>query len=234
MSALSLREVTDELLRQEDVLRQGGGEDGQRRQRKHGRLPVRERLDLLLDEGSRFFEFGLWAADGMYSEWGDVPAAGIVTGFGRVCGRPCLIAANDATVKAGAMFPQSVQPAIFVVIAGALFFRRGTTAGAWACLVLGIGYAAVGALGGWAALGKSLQLTDWPFFAWDHTKPPTRALVGMPLSAAVLLIVSLCTARWASDESRAAEHAVWLNRMWFTPGGWTRAARPASSWRRFV
>jgi acetyl-CoA carboxylase carboxyltransferase component len=104
-----LREITDELFRQEEVLRQGGGPDGHARQRRLGRLPVRERLTLLLDEGRPFFELGIWAAHGMYAEWGDVPAAGIVTGIGSVSGRLCVVAANDATVKAGAMFPQSVK-----------------------------------------------------------------------------------------------------------------------------
>jgi acetyl-CoA carboxylase carboxyltransferase component len=70
---------------------------------------VRERLALLFDQGRPFFELGIWAAYRMYPEWGDVPAAGIVTGIGWVNGRPCLVAANDATVKAGAMFPQSVK-----------------------------------------------------------------------------------------------------------------------------
>jgi acetyl-CoA carboxylase carboxyltransferase component len=105
----SLRQITDDLIRQEEVLRQGGGAVGQQRQRRHGRLPVRERLALLFDPGKPFLEMGIWAAHGMYSEWGDVPAAGIVTGFGWVAGRPCLVAAHDATVKAGAMFPQSVK-----------------------------------------------------------------------------------------------------------------------------
>ena len=105
----SLRDITDELFREEETLRQGGGADGQQRQRRLGRLPVRERLALLLDEGRPFFELGIWAAYRMYPEWGDVPAAGVVTGIGWVSGRPCLIAANDATVKAGAMFPQSVK-----------------------------------------------------------------------------------------------------------------------------
>jgi acetyl-CoA carboxylase carboxyltransferase component len=63
----------------------------------------------LLDKDTPFFEVGLWAAYGMYPEWGDVPAAGLVAGIGWVNGRPCVIAANDATVKAGAMFPQSVK-----------------------------------------------------------------------------------------------------------------------------
>jgi hypothetical protein len=145
-----------------------------------------------------------------------VLAGGIGLAYAILCSR------SDVNLLSAAWTIGSIfQPAIFVVIAGALFFRRGTTAGASACLILGIGYAAIGALGGWAALGKSLQLTDWPFFSWDHTKPPTRALVGMPWSAAVLMIVSLCTAKWASDENRAAEHAVWLNRMRFAPGNWT-------------
>jgi len=106
---LSLRETTEELFRQEETLLQGGGAVGQNRQRKQGRLPVRERLSLLLDKDSRFFELGIWAAYRMYTDWGDVPAAGVVMGIGWVSGRPCLIAANDATVKAGAMFPQSVK-----------------------------------------------------------------------------------------------------------------------------
>ena len=105
----SLRDITDELFREEETLRQGGGPDGQERQRRLGRLPVRERLAALLDEGRPFLELGIWAAYRMYPEWGDVPAAGVVTGIGWVSGRPCLIAANDATVKAGAMFPQSVK-----------------------------------------------------------------------------------------------------------------------------
>ncbi len=105
----SLRNITDELFSEEETLRLGGGADGQERQRRHGRLPVRERLALLLDEERPFFELGIWAAYHMYPEWGEVPAAGVVTGIGWVSGRPCLIAANDATVKAGAMFPQSVK-----------------------------------------------------------------------------------------------------------------------------
>jgi acetyl-CoA carboxylase carboxyltransferase component len=105
----SLRELTEEVLQQEEGLRQGGGSAGQERQRKLGRLTVRERLMALLDPDRPFLELGLWAAHGMYAEWGAVPAAGIVVGIGWISGRPCLVAANDATVKAGAMFPQSVK-----------------------------------------------------------------------------------------------------------------------------
>jgi acetyl-CoA carboxylase carboxyltransferase component len=97
------------MFREEDSLRLGGGAAGQQRQRRLGRLPVRERLAKLLDEGRPFFELGIWLAHRMYEKWGDVPAAGLVAGIGWVSGRPCLVAANDATVKAGAMFPQSVK-----------------------------------------------------------------------------------------------------------------------------
>jgi 3-methylcrotonyl-CoA carboxylase beta subunit len=105
----TLRELTDEVAKQEQVLRQGGGAAGQERQRKLGRLPVRERLSALLDADRPFLEFGLWAAWGMYREWGEVPAAGVVCGVGWISGRACMVIANDATVKAGAMFPQSIK-----------------------------------------------------------------------------------------------------------------------------
>ena len=59
----------------------------------------------LLDPGSRFLELGLWAGWEMYEEWGGAPSAGCVTGIGTVCGRRCVVVANDATVKAGAWFP---------------------------------------------------------------------------------------------------------------------------------
>ncbi|MFM8573842.1 MAG: acyl-CoA carboxylase subunit beta [Pirellula sp.] len=107
-----LREITQAIQDQEKGLLQGGGKAGWDRQRKLGRLPVRERLSALLDPKSPFLELGLWAAFGMYPEWGDVPAAGVITGLGFIEGRPCMIAANDATVKAGAMFPQSVKKLI--------------------------------------------------------------------------------------------------------------------------
>jgi 3-methylcrotonyl-CoA carboxylase beta subunit len=104
-----LLELTNEILEQEALLRLGGSEAGQERQRRLGRLTARERLGKLLDDGTPFHELGLWAAHGMYADWGDIPAAGIVTGIGRVHGRPVLVAANDATVKAGAFFPQTVK-----------------------------------------------------------------------------------------------------------------------------
>lgn len=78
-------------------------------QRAKGRLTVRERLKLLLDLDTEFLELGLWAAHGMYPEYGGAASAGVVTGLGRVSGRLCMIVANDATVKAGAFFPMTAK-----------------------------------------------------------------------------------------------------------------------------
>ena len=105
----SLRELTDEIQQQETVIRQGGGPAGRERQQRLGRLTARERVAQLLDPETQFFELGAWAAWGMYSEWGAVPAAGVVIGMGQVHGKAVLVIANDATVKAGAFFPQTVK-----------------------------------------------------------------------------------------------------------------------------
>src|SRR4051795_6710862 len=114
------RSSTSEVLRahcaaiaqEEAMLREGGGKAGHERQRKMGRLSVRERLRHLLDKDSPFFEIGLWAAYKMYDQWGKIPAAGVVTGIGKVEGVPCMIVANDATVKAGAFFPATTKKVI--------------------------------------------------------------------------------------------------------------------------
>ena len=94
---------------EEDLMRQGGGAKAIEAQHAKGRLTVRERLKLLLDEDTELFELGLWAAHGMYSDYGGAPAAGVVTGLGYVCGRLCMVIANDATVKAGAFFPMTAK-----------------------------------------------------------------------------------------------------------------------------
>ena len=94
---------------EEDSIRLGGGAKAAEAQHSKGRLTVRERLRLLLDEGTELLELGLWAAYGMYSDYGGAPGAGVVTGLGRVCGRLCMIIANDATVKAGAFFPMTAK-----------------------------------------------------------------------------------------------------------------------------
>jgi 3-methylcrotonyl-CoA carboxylase beta subunit len=100
------------IAKEEAVLREGGAKAGHERQRKMGRLPVRERLNHLLDKDSPFFEIGLWAAYKMYEQWGKIPAAGVVAGIGNIEGVLCMVIANDATVKAGAFFPQTTKKVI--------------------------------------------------------------------------------------------------------------------------
>ena len=111
-SSESLRDQCAAILKEEAILREGGGKAGHERQRKMGRLPVRERIGLLLDKDAQFFEIGLWAAYKMYEQWGNIAAAGVVAGIGNVAGIPCMIIANDATVKAGAFFPQTAKKLI--------------------------------------------------------------------------------------------------------------------------
>jgi len=94
---------------EEETIREGGGAKAVEAQHKKGRLTARERLALLLDKNSEWMELGLWAAYGMYAEFGGAPGAGVITGIGRVAGRLCMIVANDATVKAGAFFPMTAK-----------------------------------------------------------------------------------------------------------------------------
>ncbi|MEL6672205.1 MAG: acyl-CoA carboxylase subunit beta [Bacteroidota bacterium] len=86
---------------------EGGGEKSMAKHIAKGKLPARERIQLLLDDKDDFLEIGALAADGMYKEYGGCPSAGVVTGIGRVSGKLCMIVANDATVKAGAWFPMT-------------------------------------------------------------------------------------------------------------------------------
>src|ERR1700732_3781171 len=108
-SSESLRDQCAAILKEEAILREGGGKAGHERQRKMGRLPARERIAQLLDKDAQFFEIGLWAAYKMYQEWGNIVAAGVVAGIGNVCGVSCMIIANDATVKAGAFLPATCK-----------------------------------------------------------------------------------------------------------------------------
>lgn len=102
--------LMQEIKNQEESIRQGGGPKGVEAQHRKGRLTARERIEKLVDPApagasASFFELALFAAHEMYPEWGGAPAAGVVTGLARVCGRLVMIIANDATVKAGAFFP---------------------------------------------------------------------------------------------------------------------------------
>ncbi len=95
--------------KQAEVARRGAGGDDRSiaRHRERGKLPVRERIDRLLDPGSAFLELSPLAADSLYD--GDAPGAGIVTGVGRVEGTLCVVVANDATVKGGTYYPLTVK-----------------------------------------------------------------------------------------------------------------------------
>jgi len=97
---------------EEETIRKGGGAKAIEAQHNKGRLTARERLALLLDKDAQWLELGLWAAHGMYTEFGGAPGAGVITGLGRVAGRLCMIVANDATVKAGAFFPMTAKKVI--------------------------------------------------------------------------------------------------------------------------
>src|SRR5829696_6392439 len=102
-----LRRLVAELRERIERSRQGGGPKYVERHRAQGKLPVRERIERLLDRGTPFLEFSALAAFGMYDE--EAPGAGLVTGIGRVSGREVLIVANDATVKGGTYYPITVK-----------------------------------------------------------------------------------------------------------------------------
>src|SRR5215813_9071152 len=104
--------LVSELRTEEEQIRQGGGEKGIESQHAKKRLTARERINLLIDRDTEFFELGLYAAYEMYEEWGGAPAAGVVTGLGRIHGRLYMLIVNDATVKAGAFFPMTAKKVI--------------------------------------------------------------------------------------------------------------------------
>ncbi|HAF13328.1 MAG TPA: propionyl-CoA carboxylase [Blastocatellia bacterium] len=123
-----LRELTDELLQLEEKLRLGGGPEKIEKQHKQGKLTARERVDLLLDKDAYAQEIGLLVAYDQYKEQGEkgnqeaggrssrqeqeigaAPAAGVVTAVGRVENREVVVVANDATVKAGSWWPETIK-----------------------------------------------------------------------------------------------------------------------------
>jgi acetyl-CoA carboxylase carboxyltransferase component len=105
----AVKALLAELDGQARAIQLGGGTKAIEAQHAKGRLTARERIALLLDPGTELVELALWAAFGMYGEYGGAPSAGCVAGIGRVQGRLCMIVANDATVKAGAFFPMTAK-----------------------------------------------------------------------------------------------------------------------------
>src|SRR5216684_885260 len=106
-NAAALQTLVDELNRRVATARQGGGPKYVARHKEQGKVPPRERIAALLDPDTPFLELSALAANGMYDD--EAPAAGIITGIGRIQQRECLIIANDATVKGGTYLPMTVK-----------------------------------------------------------------------------------------------------------------------------
>lgn len=103
----SMLALVNDLKSRLETIELGGGEDARKRHTARGKLLPRERIDTLLDAGSPFLEFSALAAHDVYED--NVPAAGIITGIGRVSGQECVIVCNDATVKGGTYYPLTVK-----------------------------------------------------------------------------------------------------------------------------
>src|SRR5436190_7196068 len=102
-----MRQLVADLRERTERARQGGGPKYLQRHRDQGKLPVRERINRLIDPGSPFLELSALAANGMYDD--EAPCAGLVTGIARVEHREVLVVANDATVKGGTYYPITVK-----------------------------------------------------------------------------------------------------------------------------
>src|SRR5256714_1746653 len=102
-----MRELVADLGRRLERVRDGGGPAQVERHHARGKLLARERIELLVDRGAAFLELSALAAEGLYDD--QAPSAGIVTGIAPVAGTPCVIVANDATVKGGTYYPITVK-----------------------------------------------------------------------------------------------------------------------------
>ncbi len=106
------REEIELINKQRAQINLGGGLKNTERQHSKNRLTARERIELLIDKNTPFYELSQFAGYQMYEEWGGAPCAGTITGLARVEGRLCMIIANDATVKAGSFFPITAKKVI--------------------------------------------------------------------------------------------------------------------------
>src|SRR5690242_3484422 len=104
--ARDMRSLAGELHQLEQKLRSGGGTKKIEKQHREGKWTARERIDRLIDSGTMFLEIGLLVGYDKYD--GQAPGAGVVTGVAKIEGRPAVIVANDATVKAGAWWPETI------------------------------------------------------------------------------------------------------------------------------
>jgi len=106
-AATAMRALVADLKTQVAKAAEGGGAEARAKHSARGKLPPRDRVQLLLDPGTPFLELSQLAAHGMYND--EAPSAGIITGVGRVAGRECVVVCNDATVKGGTYFPITVK-----------------------------------------------------------------------------------------------------------------------------
>jgi 3-methylcrotonyl-CoA carboxylase beta subunit len=106
-NAGGMRALVDDLRAQVAKAAEGGGEAARAKHEARGKLPPRQRVQMLLDPGTPFLELAPLAGHGMYG--GDAPCGGIIAGIGRVSGVDCMIVCNDATVKGGTYFPITVK-----------------------------------------------------------------------------------------------------------------------------
>lgn len=106
-NAAAMRTMVSELRKHLLKMQEGGGAKARERHHEHGKLLPRDRIELLLDPGSDFLELSMLAGYKLYED--EIPAAGIITGIGRIMGIDCMIVANDATVKGGTYYPITVK-----------------------------------------------------------------------------------------------------------------------------
>src|SRR5436189_5943848 len=135
-NADAMRTLVNDLRAKADEAALGGGEAARAKHTARGKLLPRDRVAQLLDPGTPFLEIGQLAANGMYD--GDAPSAGVIAGIGRIQGVPCMVVANDATVKGGTYYPMTVKkhlraqeiadqnhlPCIYLVDSGGAFLPR--------------------------------------------------------------------------------------------------------------
>ena len=135
-NAARMRALVDDLCARVATARLGGGPKALERHQAQGKLPVRERIDALVDDGSPFLELSPLAGHELYEE--ETPGAGLVTGIGRIAGQEAMVIANDATVKGGTYFPITVKkhlraqqvalenhlPCVYLVDSGGAFLPR--------------------------------------------------------------------------------------------------------------
>ena len=131
-----MRDFVTDLKNTLDKIKKGGGDKARERHRQHGKLLPRERIEMLLDPGAEFLELSALAGYELYDD--DIPAAGIITGIGKVMDIDCMIVANDATVKGGTYYPITVKkhlraqkiaeqnrlPCIYLVDSGGAFLPK--------------------------------------------------------------------------------------------------------------